>query len=141
MHADILIRRPIFRLTHSELPYGISQRKAYITLVPPFLSPAGPGLSPHLNHYLTMASAQGEAPLIRERSTNSLKKATSRSSSNSATKEKVANDAEVLQKNDDEDTPPEFFDKFRPYMLIGLALLILGWWISATVLQATRHRW
>jgi CNT family concentrative nucleoside transporter len=88
-----------------------------------------------------MASAQGEAPLIRERSTNSLKKTTSRSSDNSATKEKVANVAEVLQKNDDEDTAPGFFDKFRPYMLIGLALLILGWWISATVLQATRHRW
>jgi len=88
-----------------------------------------------------MASAQGEAPLIRERSTTSLKKTTSRSSSNSATKEKVANVAEVLQKNDDEDTAPEFFDKFRPYMLIGLGLLILGWWISATVLRATRHRW
>jgi len=88
-----------------------------------------------------MASVQGEAPLIRERSTNSFKKTTSRSSLNSATKEKVVSDAEVLQKNDDEDTAPGFFDKFRPYLLIGLALLILGWWISATVLQATRHRW
>ena len=89
-----------------------------------------------------MTSVQGEAPLIRERSTNSLKKTTSRSSLNSATKEKVVSDEEVvLQKNDDEDTAPGFFDKFRPYLLIGLALLILGWWISATVLQATRHRW
>ncbi|KIM45131.1 hypothetical protein M413DRAFT_441804 [Hebeloma cylindrosporum] len=85
-----------------------------------------------------MASVQGEAPLVRERSTNSFKKTTSRSSSNSVTKEKVVN---VVQKNDDEDTAPGSFDKFRPYVLIGLALLILGWWISATVLQATRHRW
>lgn len=30
---------------------------------------------------------------------------------------------------------------YRPYILIGLAILILGWWISATVLKATRHRW
>lgn len=76
--------------------------------------------------------------MVRERSTNSFKKTTSRSSSNSVTKEKVVN---VVQKNDDEDTAPGSFDKFRPYVLIGLALLILGWWISATVLQATRHRW
>ena len=27
------------------------------------------------------------------------------------------------------------------YILTALALLILGWWISATVLKATRHRW
>jgi concentrative nucleoside transporter, CNT family len=88
-----------------------------------------------------MASVQGELPLIRERSANSVKKTTSRSSSDSATKDKVANVTEVLQKNDDEDTAPGFFNKIRPYLLIGLALLILGWWISATVLQATRHRW
>jgi CNT family concentrative nucleoside transporter len=25
--------------------------------------------------------------------------------------------------------------------LVGLALLILGWWISSITLQATRHRW
>ena len=31
--------------------------------------------------------------------------------------------------------------KLRPYILTALALLILGWWISATVLEATRHRW
>jgi CNT family concentrative nucleoside transporter len=89
-----------------------------------------------------MANIQAEAPLIKERSANSLKKTTSQLSSNSAAKEKVAvNDAEILTKNDDEDAVPGFFDKFRPHMLIGLALLILAWWISATVLKATRHRW
>jgi CNT family concentrative nucleoside transporter len=31
--------------------------------------------------------------------------------------------------------------KIRPFFLAALALLILGWWISATVLTATRHRW
>jgi len=89
-----------------------------------------------------MANIQAEPPLIKESSATSLKKATSRSSSNSATKEKdVVNVAELLTKNDDEDTTPGFFNKFRPHLLIGLALLILGWWTSATVLQATRHRW
>jgi concentrative nucleoside transporter, CNT family len=31
--------------------------------------------------------------------------------------------------------------KYRPLILFGLATVILGWWISATVLKATRHRW
>jgi CNT family concentrative nucleoside transporter len=30
---------------------------------------------------------------------------------------------------------------FRVVGLVGLALLILGWWISSIALQATRHRW
>jgi hypothetical protein len=29
----------------------------------------------------------------------------------------------------------------RPLRLLALAGLILGWWISATMLHATRHRW
>ena len=33
------------------------------------------------------------------------------------------------------------YRRFRPFILCGLALLILGWWISATVLPATRPRW
>ncbi|KAF8891723.1 Na+ dependent nucleoside transporter C-terminus-domain-containing protein [Infundibulicybe gibba] len=33
------------------------------------------------------------------------------------------------------------YRRFRPFILIGFALIILGWWISATVLKATRHRW
>lgn len=33
------------------------------------------------------------------------------------------------------------YERLRPFILGGLAALILGWWISATVLQATRHRW
>ncbi|KAJ7690616.1 Na+ dependent nucleoside transporter C-terminus-domain-containing protein, partial [Mycena rosella] len=34
-----------------------------------------------------------------------------------------------------------FYHKARPFILAALALLILGWWISATILEATRHRW
>jgi CNT family concentrative nucleoside transporter len=35
----------------------------------------------------------------------------------------------------------ELYRKFRPLILSGVALVILGWWISATILKATRHRW
>ena len=31
--------------------------------------------------------------------------------------------------------------KYRQFLVIALALLIFGWWISATILKATRHRW
>ncbi|KAG8952911.1 hypothetical protein FRC04_003362 [Tulasnella sp. 424] len=33
------------------------------------------------------------------------------------------------------------YPRLRPFILVGLVLLILGWWISATILPATRHRW
>ncbi|KAJ7755724.1 Na+ dependent nucleoside transporter C-terminus-domain-containing protein [Mycena maculata] len=33
------------------------------------------------------------------------------------------------------------YNKLRPFILGALALLILAWWISATILKATRHRW
>jgi hypothetical protein len=33
------------------------------------------------------------------------------------------------------------YKKSRPIILGGLAILILAWWISATVIKSTRHRW
>ncbi|KAH7332552.1 Na+ dependent nucleoside transporter C-terminus-domain-containing protein [Rhizoctonia solani] len=33
------------------------------------------------------------------------------------------------------------YRKYRPFILSALVFVILGWWISATVLIATRHRW
>ncbi|KAF9497251.1 H+/nucleoside cotransporter [Pleurotus eryngii] len=35
----------------------------------------------------------------------------------------------------------QLYARLRPFLLGGLAALILGWWISATILPATRHRW
>lgn len=49
--------------------------------------------------------------------------------------------------NDDHDDDAEqerrkaFYAKLRPVILVCLAGAILGWWISATILKATRHRW
>jgi len=34
-----------------------------------------------------------------------------------------------------------FWSKYRPFILAGVATMIFGWWVSATVLKATRHRW
>lgn len=34
-----------------------------------------------------------------------------------------------------------FYKRFRPFILAGVAAVILGWWISSTILKATRHRW
>lgn len=40
------------------------------------------------------------------------------------------------------DTPKEtLYTKYEPYFLSLTAVVILGWWISATILEATRHRW
>jgi len=58
--------------------------------------------------------------------------------------EKQAVDEEqVYLAKDDEPTEEEvpFTTKCKPFILGALALLILGWWISATILEATRHRW
>jgi len=33
------------------------------------------------------------------------------------------------------------YAKYRPFILGGIAAIILGWWISSIVVTATRHRW
>ena len=38
-------------------------------------------------------------------------------------------------------TLSQLYARGRPLVLAAVALVILGWWVSATVLQATRHRW
>jgi len=69
------------------------------------------------------------------------------SSSSASTKEKKTEDPEqnVYVEKDVEESELKVTQskttKFRPYLLAALALLILGWWISSTVLKATRHRW
>jgi concentrative nucleoside transporter, CNT family len=60
--------------------------------------------------------------------------------------EKAPFDAPTSAKdNGDTDAEQErrnaLYAKLRPILLVGLAAAILGWWISATVLEATRHRW
>lgn len=37
--------------------------------------------------------------------------------------------------------PGQIYARLRPYLLTALGLVILGWWISSTILKNTRHRW
>ncbi|KAF8230168.1 hypothetical protein L208DRAFT_1400878 [Tricholoma matsutake] len=69
-----------------------------------------------------------------------------RISSESSTNEKHpvnSNGPQVLPPTTDEEAGRRrgLYLRFRPYILTGVALVILGWWISATILKATRHRW
>jgi len=34
-----------------------------------------------------------------------------------------------------------FWTQYKPFALAAIAAVILGWWISSTILKATRHRW
>jgi CNT family concentrative nucleoside transporter len=34
-----------------------------------------------------------------------------------------------------------FWNQYRPFILAGVAAVILAWWISSTILKDTRHRW
>ncbi|TEB37527.1 hypothetical protein FA13DRAFT_1726638 [Coprinellus micaceus] len=92
-----------------------------------------------------MASEQPALVTAVEKS-EPLKRQSSRASSKI---EKVpSNDPEVFVQNtpNDEDEEPKglwsrIYRRYRPFILAFVALVILGWWISATVLKATRHRW
>ncbi|KAJ7497101.1 Na+ dependent nucleoside transporter C-terminus-domain-containing protein [Mycena latifolia] len=72
---------------------------------------------------------------------------TTRSTGSYNEKEAHPVDHEAVLAKDTEDVEAartrreNMYSKFRPFILAGLALLILGWWISATILKATRHRW
>lgn len=56
-------------------------------------------------------------------------------------------DAEAVLAHDEEEVEGArtqrqiFYRRYRPFILGGIAAVILGWWISATILEATRHRW
>ena len=60
--------------------------------------------------------------------------------------EKGAVDPPVYDHHVDEDdtesqTRRAFWAQYQPFILAIVAAIILGWWISSTILKATRHRW
>lgn len=88
--------------------------------------------------HLKMASAP-EPPSAVRRTASSY-------SPGSSLKEKekadVSDPAVFLTKDEEQNTISSGkYDLYRPYILGATAFVILGWWISATVLEATRHRW
>lgn len=69
------------------------------------------------------------------------------STSDSSSDLKQSNTAEV-EKGAEQEVAEETkehswtsYERLRPFILVGIALLILAWWISSTILPATRHRW
>ncbi|KAF8160955.1 Na+ dependent nucleoside transporter C-terminus-domain-containing protein [Crassisporium funariophilum] len=92
---------------------------------------------------MALPAAHDQSPVIRERTSGVIKHA-SRSSLDSAIKEKeLEQDVEVAATHDEQDESKStgLYSKLRPYLLTALALVILGWWISSTILKTTRHRW
>ena len=75
---------------------------------------------------------------------------TSRASSDSLSNEKMVDPEAQIAKEVAHDQAEideahakehQLYVKLRPYILAALAALILGWWISSTIMHATRHRW
>jgi CNT family concentrative nucleoside transporter len=67
-------------------------------------------------------------------------------SSNSHSEDKDVNPTDVLgvekgRDHQDENATAWHRSRYTSLILATLAALILGWWISATILGATRHRW
>ncbi|KAK0213012.1 Na+ dependent nucleoside transporter C-terminus-domain-containing protein [Desarmillaria ectypa] len=81
------------------------------------------------------------SPLIPSDQTAIQRKTTS-SSTSFDEKGHAAKDPEVVMSNDkEEDETSTFYQRFRPFILGAVAIVILGWWISSIVLKDTRHRW
>lgn len=75
---------------------------------------------------------------------NAVRRTASGSSSSLKEKEKLDVPEPVVFLSKDEEQNDKISNKYevyRPYILGATALVILGWWVSATVLEATRHRW
>ncbi|KAJ3569600.1 hypothetical protein NP233_g4945 [Leucocoprinus birnbaumii] len=88
------------------------------------------------------------APLVTDVEKGNLVHRETQRSSESLSYEKKESNAPVEVEGDSkyeaeatQEERPTFYNRFRPYILSLLAAVILGWWISATILPATRHRW
>ncbi|KAF8070314.1 Na+ dependent nucleoside transporter C-terminus-domain-containing protein [Lyophyllum atratum] len=95
------------------------------------------------NSYLKTSSSvavtQRDQDVVKRSSTESFTKDKSQ-----YTDEKSAEDPEVnspVEEDEERGQHGVLYSKLRPFVLPALALVILGWWISATILEVTRHRW
>ena len=95
-----------------------------------------------------MSTPINELPLASDDARDYVKPPQTKSSESSEFPDEKAKSTQpgVEVDEDGNNIPPnegrsDFYTKHRPFILGGLAALILGWWISATVLPETRHRW
>lgn len=81
------------------------------------------------------------SPLITQDQTAIQRKTTTSSASFDEKRNRVKDAEDVMSNDKEEDETTTFYQRFRPFILGAVAMVILGWWISSIVLKATRHRW
>lgn len=94
--------------------------------------------NPYLNTSSAVAVSQREQDVAKRGSTGSLSK-----EKLEYIDEKYTEDPEInlTVEEEEDERRRNLSNKIRPFILPTLAVVILGWWISATVLKDTRHRW
>ncbi|KAF8335977.1 Na+ dependent nucleoside transporter C-terminus-domain-containing protein [Cantharellus anzutake] len=85
--------------------------------------------------------SKGDSPAIQELVTEEKHNRNSTSSTGEPKGPESVAAAGVLKGDDEVESGSAFYAKYRPFILAALALVILGWWISSTIVHATRHRW
>lgn len=97
---------------------------------------------------LAMATSTEISPVVHD--ANVVERKSSRTTSSSDSDRKVIDPEAQEQKeiaNDEIEVEEarsrrqHFYKRYRPVILGLVAAVILGWWISSTILTATRHRW
>ena len=108
-----------------------------VGVIPPLL-PFSPQPLPQVNQ-VTMSAVQvenGQHNIIERKQSPSDSSVLKNTTTDGAEKGVHQDDVEETKVH-----PWTSYQRLRPFILAGLALLILGWWISSIVLPATRHRW
>ncbi|KAF5386173.1 hypothetical protein D9615_002385 [Tricholomella constricta] len=93
--------------------------------------------NPYLKASSAVAVTQREHDVIKRSSSESM----SKEEKSEYSDDKHIADPEINYPVEEVEERNFLYARIRPFILPALALAILGWWISSTVLKATRHRW
>ncbi|KAI0062830.1 H+/nucleoside cotransporter [Artomyces pyxidatus] len=97
--------------------------------------------SEHHSVEQTSASAIETAPHLEKKATRSTESFHDKKEHPALDAEPVVRDTEAGVDAHDDSWHTRHSVPLKRVFLAGLAALILGWWISSTILPATRHRW
>ena len=128
-------RSPSLKSLYNRSPNDTSTLSLLVLAAVSFHCPVMDSPRPEPHPYTSPAVAPAER-------TASLRK--TNSSTGSIDEKAAARDPEVVLTQDvdqEEEKKPSIYQRFRPFILAGVAAVILGWWVSSIVLKATRHRW
>ncbi|TFL04861.1 Na+ dependent nucleoside transporter C-terminus-domain-containing protein [Pterulicium gracile] len=110
---------------HSQIKTKSLQNRSLRTGIPP---PAPPTMQ---------SNAQQPSLEQQERTLSYEEKAPPKAPSD--TEKAIASSSSSI--HEEEEKKPSFSERYKHFIRAGLAIVILGWWISSTVLPATRPRW